>query len=245
MDMMIADCLQTGYSQSKGDTFMSINDWPLAERPREKLLAQGAAALSDAELLAIFLRTGIRGMTAVDMARQLLGQFGSLAALLGCRLDDFERCPGLGAAKYAQLMACKELARRALAEDMNLSDALQNPAAVKDYLRWVIGRRDVEVFVVLFLTAQHRVITVEEVFSGTLTETRVYPREVARRCLQHNAAGVIVAHNHPSGVAEPSAADRSLTDSLRATLALVDCRLLDHFVVTGSQAVSFAELGWL
>lgn len=245
MDMMFADCFQTSYSQSKGKSFMSIIDWPLAERPREKLLAQGAAALSDAELLAIFLRTGIRGMTAVDMARQLLTQFGSLAALLGCRLDDFERCPGLGAAKYAQLMACKELSRRALAEEIKLSDALDGPDAVKNYLRWVIGRRDVEVFVVLFLTAQHRVITVEEVASGTLTEARVYPREVARRCLQHNAAAVIVAHNHPSGVAEPSPADRALTESLRATLALLDCRLLDHFVVTGSQAVSMAELGCL
>ncbi|NWK79068.1 DNA repair protein RadC [Aquitalea sp. LB_tupeE] len=224
---------------------MSINDWPLAERPREKLLARGAAALSDAELLAIFLRTGIKGRTAVDMARQLLAEFGSLAALLNCDLAAFERCPGLGAAKYAQLMASKELARRALAEEMNLSDALSSPDAVKDYLRWVIGRRDIEVFVVLFLTAQHRVITVEEVASGTLTETRVYPREVARRCLQHNAAAVIVAHNHPSGVAEPSAADRALTGSLTQTLALVDCCLLDHFVVTGSQAVSFAERGWL
>ena len=224
---------------------MSINDWPLAERPREKLLARGASALSDAELLAIFLRTGIKGRTAVDMARHLLTEFGSLAALLGCDLAAFERCPGLGAAKYAQLMASKELARRALAEEMNLSDALSSPETVKDYLRWVIGRRDIEVFVVLFLTTQHRVITVEEVASGTLTETRVYPREVARRCLQHNAAAVIVAHNHPSGVAEPSAADRALTTSLTQTLALVDCRLLDHFVVTGSQAVSFAERGWL
>jgi DNA repair protein RadC len=224
---------------------MSINDWPLAERPREKLLTRGAAALSDAELLAIFLRTGIKGRTAVDMARDLLTEFGSLAALLSCDLAAFERCPGLGAAKYAQLMASKELARRALAEEMNLSDALNSPETVKDYLRWVIGRRDIEVFVVLFLTAQHRVITVEEVASGTLTETRVYPREVARRCLQHNAAAVIVAHNHPSGVAEPSAADRALTGSLSQTLALVDCRLLDHFVVTGSQAVSFAERGWL
>jgi len=187
----------------------------------------------------------MRGLTAVDMARQLLLQFGSLAALLSCPLVEFQQTPGLGAAKYAQLMACKELARRALAEEMRLNDVLSSPDAVKDYLRWVIGRRDVEVFVVIFLTAQHRVIAVEEVFRGTLTEARVYPREVARRCLQHNAAGVIVAHNHPSGVAEPSDADRSLTHGLRAALELVDTQLLDHLVVTGSQAVSFVERGWL
>ncbi|SMF46537.1 RadC family protein [Pseudogulbenkiania subflava] len=224
---------------------MSICDWPAAERPREKLLAQGAGCLSDAELLAIFLRTGIKGVSAVDMARRLMTEFGSLSRLLSADLAEFERQHGLGVAKYTQLMATKELVRRALAEEMKLADALSSPQAVRDFLRLTIGLRDVEVFVVIFLTAQNRVLAVEEVFSGTLSETRVYPREVVRRALAHNAAGVIVAHNHPSGVAEPSSADRALTDTLKAALQLVDVRLLDHFVITGSHAESFAERGWL
>ena len=224
---------------------MSIAHWPEAERPREKLLQRGPAVLSDAELLAIFLRTGIRGCSAVDMGRQLIQRFGSLGKLLAAEPGDFARGSGLGPAKYAQFMAVKELARRVLAEEMQLGDALSSPQAVRQYLRLAIGVRDVEVFVVLFLTAQNRVLAVEEIFRGTLTETRVYPREIVRRALQHNAHAVIVAHNHPSGVAEPSAADRALTASLKQALALVDISLLDHFVVTGSHAESLAERGWM
>jgi DNA repair protein RadC len=201
--------------------------------------------LSDAELLAIFLRTGIRGCSAVDMGRQLIQRFGSLGKLLAAEPGDFARGSGLGPAKYAQFMAVKELARRVLAEEMQLGDALSSPQAVRQYLRLAIGVRDVEVFVALFLTAQNRVLAVEEIFRGTLTETRVYPREIVRRALQHNAHAVIVAHNHPSGVAEPSAADRALTASLKQALALVDISLLDHFVVTGSHAESLAERGWM
>jgi len=224
---------------------MSIAHWPEAERPREKLLQRGPAVLSDAELLAIFLRTGIRGCSAVDMGRQLIQRFGSLGKLLAAEPGDFVRGSGLGPAKYAQFMAVKELARRVLAEEMQLGDALSSPQAVRQYLRLAIGVRDVEVFVALFLTAQNRVLAVEEIFRGTLTETRVYPREIVRRALQHNAHAVIVAHNHPSGVAEPSAADRALTASLKQALALVDISLLDHFVVTGSHAESLAERGWM
>jgi DNA repair protein RadC len=224
---------------------MSIAHWPEAERPREKLLRQGAAALNDSELLAIFLRTGVKGINAVELARLLLQEFGSLTGLLGASLEQFKAKPGLGEAKYAQLMACTELARRALSEPMRLGDALSSPRQVRDYLRLSIGRRDVETFVVIFLSAQNRLIEVEEVFKGTLTETRVYPREVLRRALQHNAAALIVAHNHPSGVSEPSNADRILTDTLKRALELVDIRLLDHFVVTGGHAESFAERGWL
>lgn len=224
---------------------MSIAHWPEAERPREKLLQRGPAVLSDAELLAIFLRTGIRGCSAVDMGRQLIQRFGSLGKLLSAEPGDFARGSGLGPAKYAQFMAVKELARRVLAEEMQLGDALSSPQAVRQYLRLAIGVRDVEVFVALFLTAQNRVLAVEEVFRGTLTETRVYPREIVRRALQYNAHAVIVAHNHPSGVAEPSAADRALTASLKQALALVDISLLDHFVVTGSHAESLAERGWM
>ncbi|KMJ54528.1 MULTISPECIES: RadC family protein [Vogesella] len=224
---------------------MSIAHWPEAERPREKLLQRGPAVLSDAELLAIFLRTGIRGCSAVDMGRQLIQRFGSLGKLLSAEPGDFARGSGLGPAKYAQFMAVKELARRVLAEEMQLGDALSSPQAVRQYLRLAIGVRDVEVFVALFLTAQNRVLAVEEIFRGTLTETRVYPREIVRRALQHNAHAVIVAHNHPSGVAEPSAADRALTASLKQALALVDISLLDHFVVTGSHAESLAERGWM
>lgn len=224
---------------------MSIAHWPEAERPREKLLQRGPAVLSDAELLAIFLRTGIRGCSAVDMGRQLIQRFGSLGKLLSAEPGDFARGSGLGPAKYAQFMAVKELARRVLAEEMQLGDALSSPQAVRQYLRLAIGVREVEVFVALFLTAQNRVLAVEELFRGTLTETRVYPREIVRRALQHNAHAVIVAHNHPSGVAEPSAADRALTASLKQALALVDISLLDHFVVTGSHAESLAERGWM
>lgn len=224
---------------------MAITDWPCAERPREKLLAAGPAALSDAELLAIFLRTGVRGVSAVDLARQLIGEFGTISRVLGASLDEFVRCPGLGRVKYTQLVAVRELARRSLMEEMTAGDVFDAPERVRDYLRLLIGAREAEVFVVILLSVRNHVIRVQELFRGTLTETRVYPREVVRLALLNNAAAVIVAHNHPSGVAEPSAADRNLTAVLKTALKTVDIRLLDHFVVGGQQTVSFSERGWL
>jgi len=224
---------------------MAITDWPEGERPREKLLTKGPAALSDAELLAIFLRTGIPGKSAVDVARALLGRFGSLTALFGAAEREFCRQPGMGMAKYAQLQAVLEMARRALGEEIAAGDALSSPGAVRDYLRLNLQGLSHEVFMGLFLDAQNRVTAVEELFRGTLTQTSVYPREVVKRALHHNAAAMIFAHNHPSGVAEPSTADQDLTRSLRAALALVDVRVLDHFVVGGATCLSFAERGLL
>jgi DNA repair protein RadC len=224
---------------------MAITDWPLQERPRERLLALGAASLADAELLAILLRTGIKGMSAVDLARQLLGRFGSVGGLLGAGCTNLAETPGLGSAKLAQLQAALELARRALKEDISSRDALSSPRAVRDYLRLTLAGREQEVFVVLLLDAQHRVIACEELFHGTLTQTSVYPREVVKCSLKHNAAAVIFAHNHPSGVAEPSHADEILTRSLKSALALVDIQVLDHFIVAGSRTMSFAERGLL
>ena len=224
---------------------MAINDWPEDDRPREKLLAKGPGSLSDAELLAIFLRTGTKGKSAVDLARALLAKFGSLAGLSGASREAFCAVPGLGSAKYAQLQAATELTRRALAAEMKSGINLSSPTAVRDYLRLSIQNRQVEVFVGLFLDAQNRVIAVEELFSGTLTQTSVFPREVVRRALHHNAAGVIFAHNHPSGVAEPSHADETLTQALKEALALIDVRVLDHFVVGRGATLSFAERGLL
>ncbi len=224
---------------------MAITDWPEGERPREKLLARGAAVLSDAELLAIFLRTGVAGKTAVDLARELLVRFGGLNALLAAGHADFCAAPGLGDAKYAQLQAVLEMARRALAESARERDALSSPAAVRDYLRLTLRERPHEVFLALFLDARNRVLAEEELFRGTLTQTSVYPREVVKRALAHNAAAVILAHNHPSGTAEPSAADLDLTRTLRDALALVDVRVLDHFIVAGEAGCSFAETGRL
>ena len=225
---------------------MAINDWPADERPRERLLAQGAAALSDAELLAIFLRVGIKGKSAVDLARELIRHFGSLNRLFAASKDEFSAIPGMGAAKYAQLQAVLEMARRALSEQMKSGDAFSTPGAVRDYLRLHLAGLDHEVFFVLWLDAQNRLIAGEELFRGTLTQTSVYPREVVKRALWHNAAAVVFAHNHPSGVSEPSSADQSLTGELKQALALVDVRVLDHFIVAGaSLPLSFAERGWL
>ena len=224
---------------------MAINDWPEDDRPREKLLAKGPGSLSDAELLAIFLRTGTKGKSAVDLARALLAKFGSLSGLSGASREAFCAVPGLGNAKYAQLQAATELTRRALAEEMKSGINLSSPTSVRDFLRLSIQSRQVEVFVGLFLDAQNRVIAVEELFSGTLTQTSVFPREVVRRALHHNAAGVIFAHNHPSGVAEPSHADETLTQALKEALALIDVRVLDHFVVGRGATLSFAERGLL
>ncbi len=222
---------------------MAITDWPLQERPRERLFALGAGSLADAELLAILLRTGVKGKSAVDVARQLLGRFGSVAALLEAGSGSLAETPGLGSAKLAQLQAALELARRALKEEISSRDALSSPRAVRDYLRLALAGREQEVFVVLLLDAQHRVTASEELFRGTLTQTSVYPREVVKCALKHNAAAVIFAHNHPSGVAEPSHADEILTRSLKAALALVDIQVLDHFIVAGSRTMSFAERG--
>jgi DNA repair protein RadC len=222
---------------------MAISDWPLAERPRERLLAQGAAVLSDAELLAVFLRTGIRGKSAVELARELLGDIG-LAGLLAAP-GNWQSIKGLGPAKTAQLAAVMEVARRCLKEDLRSGSALTSPGAVREYLRLAIAGREHEVFVCLWLDAQHRVISFDELFRGTLTQTSVYPREIVKAGLKANAAAVIFAHNHPSGVAQPSQADELLTRNLKEALGLVEIKVLDHFVVAGSQALSFAERGLL
>lgn len=224
---------------------MGINDWPEGERPREKLIQRGAAALSDAELLAIFLRTGVTGKSAVDLARDLLSRFKSLTQMFAASEADFCAIHGMGQAKYVQMQAVLEMSRRALGEEMQSGDALNSPRAVRDYLQLLLRGRQQEVFMVIFLDAQHRVVAAEELFQGTLTQTSVYPREVVKRALFHNAAAVILAHNHPSGVAEPSQSDRMLTDALKQALALVDVRVLDHFIVAGSGCLSFAERGML
>lgn len=224
---------------------MAISDWPEGERPREKLLQRGAAALSDAELLAIFLRVGVTGKSAVELARDLLAHFGGLTRLFNASRGEFDAFPGMGPAKYAQLQAVLEMARRALGEDLQRRDAMHSPHAVRDYLRLHLGGLGHEVFMILFLDAQNRILAREELFRGSLTQAQVYPREVVKRALAHNAAAVILAHNHPSGLAEPSHADRVLTDQLKAALALVEVRVLDHVIVAGAQGVSFAERGWL
>ncbi|WP_432720870.1 DNA repair protein RadC [Jeongeupia wiesaeckerbachi] len=224
---------------------MPITDWPAGERPREKLLNLGASALSEAELLAIFLRVGLPGKSAVDLARDLLAHFGSLAALFAAPRPAFAAVPGMGDAKFAQLQAVLEMARRTLKEELHQASALDSPDAVRGYLGLLLRHRDIEVFVALFLDTSHRVIACEELSHGSLSETRVYPRELARRALAHNAAAVIVAHNHPSGRADASEADRLLTRQLVQTLSLIDVRLLDHFLVAGPQVESFAERGWM
>ena len=224
---------------------MAITDWPEGDRPREKLLQRGAASLSDAELLAIFLRTGVVGKSAVDLARELLTRFGNLTSLFAASEQEFCELHGMGQAKYVQLQAVLEMARRALQEEMKSGDALNSPRAVRDYLQLLLRARPQEVFMAIFLDAQHRVVASEELFHGTLTQTSVYPREVVKRALHHNAAAVIFAHNHPSGVAEPSQSDQMLTDALKQALSLVDVRVLDHFIVAGAGCTSFAERGML
>ena len=224
---------------------MSITDWPEDERPRERLLKQGASALSDAELLAIFLRVGMKGKSAVDLARELVTTFSNLNGLFSASKTDLCAVKGMGEAKYVQLQAVLEMAKRALGEDMKLADALSSPKAVRDYLKLALSRLPHEVFVAVFLTSQNRVIVVEEIFRGTLTQTSVYPREIVKRALAHNAASVIFAHNHPSGEAKPSQADRSLTKTLAEALALVDVKVLDHFIVAPGASLSFAEQGIL
>jgi DNA repair protein RadC len=224
---------------------MAISDWPEAERPREKLLSRGAEALSDAELLAIFLRTGAPGLSAVDLARQLLGHFGSLRALLSASQQQFCAAKGLGPASFVQLQAVLEMSRRHLSEELDRSEVLSNPDLTRRYLSACLRDESREVFACLFLDSQHRVICYQPLFFGTIDAASVYPREVVKACLSFHAAAVIFAHNHPSGVAEPSQADRRITDRLRDALALVDIRVLDHFVVGDGEVLSFAERGLL
>ena len=226
---------------------MSIRDWPEGERPRERLLRAGPQALSDAELLAIYLRVGVRGKSAIDLARDLLARFdGHLGRLAEAGLRELSGIPGIGPAKAAQLKASFELSRRALQQEMTRRDSFSSPALVRRWLKLQLGQRPNEIFLVLWLDAQNGLIAADELFSGTLTQTSVYPREVVKTGLAHNAAAAILAHNHPSGTREPSTADELLTRSLKQALALVDIRLLDHFIVAGMQEpLSFAERGLL
>ena len=222
---------------------MGIKDWPAAERPREKLLERGAAALSDAELLAIFLRTGLPGKTAVDLARELLERFGGLRPLLAAERVAFCKAPGLGDAKFAQLQAVLEMGRRHLFERLVRGEQLSSPEDTRHFLRARLGDYPFEVFAALFLDNRHRVIAFEELFRGTIDGASVHPRVVVRHCLRHNAAAVIFAHNHPSGISEPSRADQSITRRLKEALGLVDIRLLDHIVVGDGECTSLAERG--
>jgi len=223
---------------------MRITDWRPEERPRERLLAHGAAALSDAELVAVLLRSGVRGKSAVDLARDLLARYEGVTRMLEAGAE-LETIKGLGPAKRAQFAAAIELARRSLTEKLKENAALTSPGAVRDYLRLKLAARKEEAFVCMWLDAQHKVIDVEEAFSGTLTQTSVYPREIVKSALRYNAAAVIFAHNHPSGVAQPSQSDELLTRNLKDALALVEVKVLDHFIVAGHQAISFAERGLL
>lgn len=239
---------------------MPLDHLPPDSRPREKLLARGPQALSDAELLAILLRTGIAGKGVLQMADELLklkptgvhraveasqGGFDGIAGLLGASADDLKRIKGLGPAKRAEIVAVLELARRAMAQRLRQRTVLADPAAVKHYLQLQLASRGHEVFAVLFLDAQNQLLQLEELFRGTLTQTSIYPREVVIRALHHQAAAVVLAHNHPSGSVQPSRADEALTHTLRAALALVDVRVLDHIIVGQGQALSMAEQGLL
>jgi DNA repair protein RadC len=219
--------------------------WPAAGRPRARLAAQGAESLSDAELVALVLRTGVPGRPAVGLAQDLLSRFGHLSRLLAAPVPEVASVAGVGMARAAQLAAAIELSRRSLREQMQARDSLASPAAVRAYLRLRLQHLGHEVFWGIFLDAQNRVIAAEELFRGTLTQTSVYPREVVKQALAHNAAGVILAHNHPSGVAEPSLQDQALTQSLAESLALVDVKVLDHFIVAPGACLSFAERGLL
>lgn len=224
---------------------MSIVEWPVLERPREKLLASGAKALSDAELLAIFLRTGVRNKPVLELARDLLVQFGGIRGLLEAEQDALTAAPGIGVAKFVQLQAALELTERFLETSFSRGDAISDPGMTRRYLKGKLRGYVQEVFACMFLDNQHRLICFEELFFGTIDGASVHPREVVRRVLRHNAAAVIFAHNHPSGIAEPSQADRRITDRLKSALALVDVRVLDHMVVGDQEVTSFAERGLL
>jgi len=222
---------------------MPITDWPADERPREKLLKRGAQSLSDAELLAIFLRTGVKGKTAVDLARDLLIEFGSLRTLLGADVKQFCQGRGLGTAKFTLLQAVLEMAKRHLRESLERGAALTSPENTRDFLTAQLRSYQHEVFACLFLDNQHRIIEFEELFTGTIDGASIYPREVVKKALSHSAAAVIFAHNHPSGITNPSQADKQITEKLKQALALLDIRVLDHFVIGDGQAYSFAEHG--
>ena len=222
---------------------MTIKDWPAEDRPREKLLLRGSASLTDAELLAIFLRTGTIGKTAVDLARDLLTNFGSLKALLDADQEHFCLAHGLGSAKYAQLQAVMEMAKRHFKEIIQRGNALTSPEITRAYLSAQLRGYSYEVFACLFLDNQHRVIQLDELFRGTIDGASVYPREVVKQDLHHNAAAVIFAHNHPSGVTEPSQADKQITEKLKKALDLFDIRVLDHFIIGDGEPYSFAEHG--
>lgn len=224
---------------------MAITDWPVAERPREKLIELGAQALSDAELLAIFLRVGVVGKSAVDLARDLLIQFGSLNGIFAATEHELSQVHGIGSSKYVQLQAIFEMSRRALNEKLQQRDVLASPQAVRDYLVLKLGSYTKEAFLVLFLDTQNRLLATEEMFSGSLSETSVYPREIVKRVLHHNAAAVIFAHNHPTGNVKQSQADELLTKQLQQALALIDVKVLDHFIVAGNNTLSFSQTGLL
>ncbi len=223
---------------------MPISDWPKQERPREKLLAKGAASLSDVELLAIFLRTGRRGKTALDLSRDLLTKFDGLRDMIEADPNTFCQIKGLGLAKYSQIQAAIELGKRYLQEELGKKDVLSNLNDTKDFLIAKLRAYPHEVFACLFLDNRHQIISFDEMFKGTIDGASVYPREVVKQALARNAAAVIFAHNHPSGIAEPSLADKNITWRLQDALKLVDIRVLDHFII-GDTAVSFAELGLL
>lgn len=223
---------------------MTLKDLPIDARPREKLLARGPSALSDTELLALLLRTGTAGRGVFQMADEVLGKFRGLAGLLHASGEELKTVHGLGGtAKRSELMAVLELARRAVAEQLKAREVFGSPDAVKHYLQLHLAHRPHEVFASLFLDAQNRLIAMEELFRGTLTQTSVYPREVVLKALHHHAAAVVLAHNHPSGTVQPSRADEALTQTLKAALALVDVRVLDHVIVAPGQALSMAEKG--
>lgn len=222
---------------------MAIHDWPAQERPREKLLTHGAAALSDAELLAIFLRMGVRGKSAVDLARDLLQQFKSLNGIFSATKVEMQSMHGMGSSKYCQLQAVLEMSKRALNETLQQVDSFQAPSQVKAYLQLNLSHLAREVFGVLFLDTQNRLLAYEQLFQGTLMQTSVYPREVVKRALAHNAAAVILCHNHPTGVAQPSHADQQITQVLKEALALMDIKVLDHIIIAGQQSYSFNEKG--
>jgi len=222
---------------------MAINEWPEDQRPRERLIKLGSTALSDAELLAVFLRTGVSGKSAVDLGREMINHFGSLSKLFSANIKDFSAIHGLGNAKFAQLHAVLELAKRAINEELKVNTSLSSPQAVKNYLQLLIGNKTYESFAVLFLDIKNRLIVSEELFRGTLNHASVYPREVVKTALLHNAAAIIIAHNHPSGSCEPSRADIDLTENLQQALRLVDIKVLDHFIVANPHVYSFAEHG--
>jgi DNA repair protein RadC len=224
---------------------MAMKDIPAEARPREKLLALGPAALADAELIALLLRTGIKGQSVLQLAQHTLDTLGGLSGLLQAQAADLKRIKGLGPAKRAEIAAVMELARRSLTRELSERTVFDSPRRVEEYLRMQLAHLSHEVFAVLFLDAQNRLIRLEEMFRGTLTQTSVYPREVVKRALELHANAVILAHNHPSGVAEPSHADKFLTETLRSALQLVDVRVIDHFVVGQTEIVSFAQRGWL